>query len=167
MTDLNEPAGGFGQVLIDGVEGRLPPGVEEDLDVLNQRRCVGYAIGIIGILGVSGILVFSVWSIHSMPEPSPGMVWFEYGRLGAHAVLMVAAVWFCYQLLRAAERMLLPYWWVRYNTDVVRMMLGIADPWRSAMKAGEQLVELSSKATEQAVGIVGAVTGSAPPVKRP
>jgi hypothetical protein len=149
--------------LIPGVEGEIPEGVDDDLDVLKGRRQIGYAIGCLGILGIIATLAVSLWSLHVLAEPTKEFEVFAYVKMGAHAVLTVAAVWFCYQMLRAAERMVLPYWWVRYNTDAVRVMLGIRDPWRSAMRAGEQMVELGSKAAQQAVGIVGAVTGTPVP----
>jgi hypothetical protein len=148
--------------LIPGVEARaLPLGVDDDVDVLKWRRSIGYAIGAVAILGVAAMLAFSMWSLHEMAPPDDGQEIYGYVMLGAHAVLMIAAVWFCYQLLRAAERMVLPYWWVRFNTDAVRMMLGITDPWRSALKAGEEILEVGTKAA----GAIGTIAGSALPKK--
>jgi hypothetical protein len=87
--------------LIPGVEGEIPEGVDDDLDVLKGRRQIGYAIGCLGILGIIATLAVSLWSLHVLAEPTKEFEVFAYVKMGAHAVLTVAAVWFCYQMLRA------------------------------------------------------------------
>jgi hypothetical protein len=145
---------------IPGIEGPLDPEVKERLDLLNDRRWIGYVLGALSIASIVYALCSTMKAVGALPEPAAGKEVFAYVRMGTHAVVVVAWVWFSYQMLRAAERMILPYWWLRQNLDSVKLMLGISDPWRAALKASEEILEVTAKATQAAAKTVDTVAAT-------
>ena len=67
-----------------------------------------------------------------------------YPHMAAHAVMCVALVWFIYQLLRAAERMVLPRHMSNYP-EVVRAMLGITSPHGQVQATLKEVAGLAGK----------------------
>lgn len=139
---------------IEGVEGALPPEVPEHLDLLKTRRRIGYVLGALSIISLVCALRATLIGVMEMQVPAPGTETFAYVRMGLHAVVVVAWVWFSYQVLRAAERLIIPYWWLRQNIDAVKVMLGISDPWRAALSAAEKVVDIGTKAAQAAAKLV-------------
>ncbi|WNG41533.1 hypothetical protein F0U61_53530 [Archangium violaceum] len=120
--------------------------------VLTRRRHIGYGVGAAGCLGLGGLGIYSFDSLHSLirwPLSSlpPSLFW---ALIVGHALITMALVFFCYQLIRAAERLMLPYWWVEKHPEAAKAMLGMMDP-----------VSTFTKATEHVADVVGKVTGAA------
>jgi len=67
-----------------------------------------------------------------------------YVNAAAHVVITVAVVWFIYQLLRAAERMVLPRH-LQNDAELARTLLGINSPQREIARTVQQLLGLVVK----------------------
>jgi hypothetical protein len=99
------------------------------------RRKAGYWLGAltIGVIGKLGW--WSLDELHAMKVPD---TWiqekFAFAVIAGHAVITVALIYFLYQVLRIAERLVLPYWWVDKDPSPVRTMLGVRDPVSTMMK---------------------------------
>jgi hypothetical protein len=125
-------------------------------DVLKTRRGIGYGAGMVAAGGLVALGVFSFSSLHSLvSDPysklAPSYFW---AVIVGHALITVALVFFCYQVLRAAERLMLPYWWVEKHPEAARAMLGMMDPVTTATRIVEQVADAASK-------VAGAAAGSA------
>lgn len=100
-----------------------------------QRLWIGYALGLAALLLLGVVLGGSLWSLHALKAPTS---WLEerflFVQLGVHGAITVAFVWFLYQVLRLAERLVLPYWWVAKEQWPARTMLGIKDPVSTTAK---------------------------------
>ncbi len=139
-------------------ESASPEDSEEALSqyaqVLVERRSVGYALGLFGIIGLCVLLYSSyshigrVWALTSQELPT-NVLKLMFAQLAAYAAVTVAGVYFLYQVLRAAERMVLPGFWATRNVELARVMLGIQDPVRASSKAVEQSIEVASKLAEK------------------
>ncbi|MGA9525960.1 MAG: hypothetical protein WBV82_31160 [Myxococcaceae bacterium] len=122
--------------------------------VLAERRAVGYALGLFGIVGICALLYGSyshierVWALTSQDLPT-NVLKLLMAQLAAYAAVTVAGVYFLYQVLRAAERMVLPGFWATRNVELARVMLGLQDPVRASTKAVEQSIEVASKLAEK------------------
>ncbi|MBK9370913.1 MAG: hypothetical protein IPN01_32250 [Deltaproteobacteria bacterium] len=66
------------------------------------------------------------------PESAP----LAFGILALHAAIVVAGVLFCYQLLRAGERLLMPFWVLNPGP-----YLGVKTPPQAASNNLEELVK--------------------------
>lgn len=115
--------------------------------IINLRRYIGYVLGVAGMLALLAIGKLSFVSLHDMARPPfsglpTSLVW---AIAVGHALITVALVFFCYQLIRAAERLILPYWWIEGSPETARLMLGVTDPVSSAMKLTEQMVDTAGK----------------------
>lgn len=135
---LNEPSGtpAFGE----SNKGKLKPSTEEALDEVVFRLTTGRVLFVTSIIGVVALLVYTSHTLGSSyqlptsctPKEFNGPACtvaqrFEFTHLGAHAILMAAAFYFLYQLLRAGERMLIPAFW-HDRPAFVALMLGIKSP---------------------------------------
>lgn len=84
----------------------LAPSTEADLRIARTRRAFGYFLTVLSIVLLLGTGVASLAALDRM---LPGdKTTFEMVRFGAHGLITLALVWFFYQLLRMAERMILP-----------------------------------------------------------
>ncbi|NOK34274.1 hypothetical protein HMI49_13815 [Corallococcus exercitus] len=102
---------------------------------VTHRRNLGFFVGGFAIVFVVGLGFWSFYSLHHIFAPIDQVhSTFVIAQLIAHAVITIALVFFCYQLLRAAERMLLPYWWASEKVEVAKVLLGIEDPVSTATK---------------------------------
>lgn len=114
--------------------------------ITTRRRILGYWLGGGAIAGILGAASLSAWSFHRLAAEAeryaPGRFW---ALAGGHVVLTLGLVFFFYQVLRAAERLALPHWWVERNPELARLMLGIRDPATSASKVTGQAAELVAK----------------------
>ena len=85
-----------------------PPSDEDELDIVaigTFRRRFGYALALFTMLG---LLATFGWSLYALDHLLPGATAFDLSRLGAHGLITLALVWALYQLLRMAERLILP-----------------------------------------------------------
>jgi hypothetical protein len=116
--------------------------------ITTWRRRAGY--GLLGFSGLSILAVFlySTYHLHglaSLPKEFPQeRFWL---LVGGQAVVTFFAVYFLYQVLKAGERMAMPYWWAERHPQIVRMMLGFED----VLTASSKSAELISGQAEQAV----------------
>ncbi len=121
---------------------------------LAERRAVGYVLGIFGTVGICVLLYSSyshierVWPVGSEDIPE-NVLRLMLAQLAGYAAVTIAAVYFFYQVLRAAERMVLPGFWATRNVELARVMLGLQDPVRASTKAVEQSLEVASKLAEK------------------
>ena len=67
-----------------------------------------------------------------------------YVSVGGHVVIAVALVWFIYQLLRAAERMILPRH-LSSDPEVARTLLGINTPQREMARMLKQIFSMVAR----------------------
>lgn len=121
--------------------------VEQTLNDLRQRSNRGYGLGLFAIAGAVGLAVYSFCSLRDMAEgfkgETPRLEVF-YVNAAAHVVITVAVVWFIYQLLRAAERMVLPRH-LQNDAELARTLLGINSPQREIARTVQQLLGLVVK----------------------
>lgn len=117
--------------------GNIPTPEKSDLGArtserehtVSQRRRIGYSLGAISLLGF-GCLTRSVFGhLENLPKLETPEQFYVY--VVAHAVVTAALVWFLYQLLKAAERMLLPVHYidqVLFNDPaLLRALIGVQD----------------------------------------
>lgn len=122
-------------------------------DVTTSRRRVGY--GLLGISGLSilGVFFYSAYHLHGLAKLPMDFPKDRFWLLvGGQAVVTFFALYFLYQVLKAAERMAMPYWWAERYPNVVRMMLGFEDMLTASSKSAEQI-------SGQAAQAVTALTG--------
>ena len=88
----------------------IPPA---QLSVITRRFLLGVGLAIASILAVAILLACSLRDAPTLadvttipPESTP----LALGVLALHAVIVVAGVYFCYQLLLGGERLLMPFW---------------------------------------------------------
>jgi hypothetical protein len=67
-----------------------------------------------------------------------------YVSVGGHAVITIALVWLIYQLLRAAERMVLPRA-LSNEPEVIRALLGISSPQSELLRLAKEILPLASE----------------------
>lgn len=108
--------------------------IKQHVGIIRNRRWLGYLIGVGGIGGVLWLVRYSFIALHELAKDKSDQV--VIAGLVAHGVVAVAGVFFCYQLIRAAERMLFPHWWLK-RPEVAKVMLGIEDPISAAAKIVE------------------------------
>ncbi len=86
---------------------------KDKLDNINWRFRLGVGLAILSILAVALLLGLSLADTPTLAEVTtipPESAPLAFGILGLHAAIVVAGVLFCYQLLRAGERLLMPFW---------------------------------------------------------
>lgn len=115
---------------------------EEEVSVLRRRAWAGVSLGLLGIMAVEEV---ARRSLHHLHQPvgdirSRDVAIVHIAQLIAQALVAMAVVFFAYQLLRAAERLLLPYWLLkRDHVDLLKMMLGVETPVDGATKLVEEV----------------------------
>lgn len=111
-------------------------------EIYDRRQNLGYAIGVLAILIILGFGVSAVCFFKDLAHPAKDDwvgLHFTYALIAGHAVVALAMVWFCYQLIRLAERFLFPAWWAE-KAEIARIMLhGVEHP---AAMAKEWMSEL-------------------------
>jgi hypothetical protein len=113
----------------------------------HRRRHLGYALGGISISGMVALIVFAFWSLHRLIEPPKDVLGerFVWVVVAGHSVVTVAAAFFAYQMLKAAERLIFPAWWAKSSRKLMAAMLGIKDPLSASAKTVQQLIKLVEK----------------------
>jgi hypothetical protein len=107
-----------------------------------SRRTIGWSLGCVGLLVVVIIICAAFWALHGIasriPDSAPYLIMVA---MVAHAIISLGAIWFGYQMLRAAERMFVPQRLLKggdSKTDVelVRALTGISAPTTAALEQG-------------------------------
>lgn len=111
--------------------------------VINMRRRLGYGIGALGILTVLGVGGYNLWCLHKLAEMGNWTMPLGYLAfvVGGHVAITLVLGYFGYVMLRASERLIIPYQWVEEMPEATRMMLGMTDPASSGAKALEKSAE--------------------------
>ena len=92
------------------------------------RRVSGYVLGVLTSVAAGTFFVWSLIALDALKDPPEALRWFSLAKIVGHAVITFAALYFCYQLLRVAERLILPHWWLKDHRRLVVTMLGANDP---------------------------------------
>lgn len=96
------------------------------------RRITAAVVAVVGAGTIIKVMLIAVSGINEVlkAEAPGGHEYIRVVAMGAHAVISVAAVWFGYQMLRAAERLMVPRRFLANSTDVelLRALLGISAP---------------------------------------
>lgn len=112
-------------------------------EAVRTRRWIGYALGLIGLGVVIWAAERSFATLEGLPVPQDKLTERHHWLgVSGHLVLTVALVFFAYQLLRAAERLILPRWWVERNPEGAKIMLGMSDPADSMKRALEAAADI-------------------------
>ncbi len=125
-------------------------------EVGKTRRAWGYGLLVTATTMVVVAVVLSIVAIDNLATMAGSAAsGLDYVRFGAHCVMTLAFVLFCYALLKAAERLLLPTELLR-STEDVRLLLGMRAPPEVAVaelselaKAVAPLVEVIVKRGER------------------
>lgn len=109
-------------------------------DITRSRRRAGYLLGALTSGAVIGVILKSLCWLDAMTAPTDAALqWFFIVKLVAHAFITVAGVLFCYQLLRIAERMVVPHWWLKDNRSSLNAILGVDPPIATLRKLAKLL----------------------------
>lgn len=103
-----------------------------DVGDAKWRRWIGYGSMLLGVVLMGVLFGFARADLVppqpvSPPVPPPESETLALARFATHAVVTVAGAWFCYQVLRAGERMALPTWALR-STRRAQVLLGMRSP---------------------------------------
>lgn len=125
----------------------------ERLNIERQRIALGYFIGAASIVAIGALAWDTLSELQTMKvtDIDAGHERVYFALFGARAVIVVAIVWFCYQLIRLAERLALPFWWFENNIEIAKALLGVQDPFRAIMKFVKELTAVSSESVEKGV----------------
>lgn len=151
-------------------------------DELAFRRNAGIGLGASGCIIVLAMLLVSDCSIHetidaftgkgvdpSSPTIAKWSLTLACASLATHTVVSVAGVYFAYQLIRAAERLLLPSRFMnpqnstKNDVEMARALMGMTEPSRAATNAVKQMakeLERAAKVTKAFKSITSDVAGT-------
>ncbi len=127
------------EMLASQVEGAgVPPVVELDeaYKVYKCRICVGYALMICSAFALGTLLNCALTHLPSPEGHNGDTAWMLV--LAAHGVITVSAAWFCYQVLRAGERMAVPLW---IDSEKAKVAYGIRGPHREVFKVLQKMLD--------------------------
>lgn len=110
-----------------------------------SRRKFGYWTMMAAGIGILGLAFYAFRSIDKMIADKELLGERLWIAVGSHGVVTVAVIYFLYQVLRAGERLSIPYWWVERHVDGARLALGINDPARTVQKAVVEIAETAAK----------------------
>lgn len=151
-----------------GAEGYEPPGTTNatgnpagpevgdrpilekgDREVVEFRTIAGMTLGFVSVLAAFGGFWFAAKTLQDLAALHPknaDEANFLMVVIGAKAVVSGAFLGFCYALGRAGERFLIPYWWVRTESDR-RAAMGVKDdaPPKSFRDLVDKLIEALGK----------------------
>jgi hypothetical protein len=127
--------------------------------VTTWRRRAGYIL--MGLAGAAIPVVFalSTYQLHkftALPADFPrDRFWL---LVGGQAIVTFVTLYFLYQVLKASERLAMPYWWAERNPEVVRLMLGIEDIITASSRSAEQIARVVAPLSEPVVKLVDVAT---------
>lgn len=119
------------------IEAEIAKRRSDAVDTAKQRRITGWWTGGLAIVGVIGVIFVAALSLPTVPgiatvvnDKSGLGLYYLWTIVGAHTAVNLAAIYFLYQLLRAAERMLLPL----FLDDIrSRDLTGVYSPFESLL----------------------------------
>jgi hypothetical protein len=131
--------------------------------LIDSRRWIGYGLALSAFALLIALGLYSFQHLRELGSERYAAVpartlWL---LVGGHAVVTVAFVFLGYQLLRAAERLILPYWWAESNPELTRLMLGMGDPLSSALQTTERVVSVMERVTDPLLTMAQRLNGSA------
>lgn len=109
-----------------------------DVGDAKWRRWIGYGSMLLGVTLMGVLFCFARADLIPPTTPSVEPETLALARFATHAVVTVAGAWFCYQILRAGERMALPTWALR-STRRAQVLLGMRSP---PEEIGKQFAEV-------------------------
>lgn len=124
--------------------GDKPDNAELKAAILSRRRFAGYVAMIFGVVGIVALGWHSFRALVNLTSETGGLSdTVILATFLAHAIITVALVMFFYQLMRAGERLMLPHWLGTKPEDVevMRIMVGVEPPMRSALKMVREVSE--------------------------
>lgn len=146
--------------------GSSTPGASE---MLGRRRLIGYGVGVIGfgIVATMAMIAFDQLShedISMLARLGQGgnkaAVYLFAIKMTGEAIVSIALVFFAYQTLKTAERMVLPPWWVtKENIELLKAMLGIDSPVDGAGRVLKGAADTLQAAAKSVTDTVSAVQG--------
>lgn len=98
--------------------------------ITKRRRTVGYLLGISSVAGFIFLAGLTYNHLAALAETKEiERVFAQFCVLAAaHVAVTLGFVFFLYQLLKAAERMVIPANWVENSPQLLGAILGIKDP---------------------------------------
>lgn len=120
------------------------------LEPPSWRHRVGYALGLlsVGLFVVAAVFIFKDLEMLIGEKTAQLSEHQFYAYVAGHACSMVACVWFLYQVLKAAERLMLPRYYIDQvigrEPTMLRALLGIDDP-SSNLKVIGQAADIVNK----------------------
>lgn len=144
LAQLPQPGPILGHKASEQVDASTTKG-NDYLSATVGRVWTGRGIGGLSLLFLGGWLVYSLHALDQAELPTtPLAERVFYIRLAVHAVITLGGIYFLYQVLRAAERLLLPPGVVEKNPQAAALLLGIKSPAEQldipAVKAVTELV---------------------------
>ncbi|MDP2308592.1 MAG: hypothetical protein Q8P18_21405 [Pseudomonadota bacterium] len=109
------------------------------------RRAFGYGTACVGVLLFLGLAYYThielAGLVAHLPKKAGAAERTFYAILAVRAVVAVAFAWFCYQIVRAGERMALPHWQAAH----AEALLGVRTPLRQMRAMLHEVAELAGK----------------------
>lgn len=109
----------------------IDPKARETLSSITKfRRIIGYVLGLASLGGFifAGCLTYQhLTDLTGNTELQKSLPQFSI-LVSGHVAITVALVFFLYQMLKAAERMVVPANWVENNPQLMGAILDIKDP---------------------------------------
>lgn len=147
-----------------------------DTSELCWRRCGAVLLATVGIGLVVWVLCNASSSIDALvatppppvegkPPPTPVDFRLAVAAILAHAVVAVAAIYFAYEAVRAAERMLVPrhLYTTEQNVEIIHALTGFRSPTKFATEHVKQNFDELSVLLKSAVAVVNFARGEVPP----
>lgn len=127
MSPPPRPPGFEGET--ESETGRVPIEANVLRETHDFRSVGGMALGCLSVLGAFagfGVAAASLAAIAGITPRDENHAKLLLGALAAKALVATAFLSFCYALGRAAERFLIPYWWLVSSEDR-RAAMGVKD----------------------------------------
>lgn len=131
--------------------------------LIDSRRRIGYGVALTAFGLLAGLGAYSFIHLRELAGESYASLptrsfWL---LVGGHAVVTVAFVFLGYQLLRAAERLILPYWWAESNPELARLMLGMGDPLSTAAQTAERTIAVVERVADPILNLAQRISATA------
>jgi hypothetical protein len=124
----------------------LAPGYKWDVSPARTR--IGMALVALSIIGYVGLVVMVLCDLGELLKKDPAALPMERFVIfiGGHVGITITAAWFLYQLLKAAERMMLPSYYVDQVLSrepwFLSHLLGIKGP-TTQLKSVKEMLEMA------------------------
>ena len=127
--------------------------------ITTWRRRFGYVLMAISGVSIPVVFFLSTAGLHKLTELPRDFPADRFWLLAAgHAVVTFVTLFFLYQVLKAAERMAMPYWWAERHPETVRLMLGVEDLVTVGSRSAEQMAKSAAPLVEPVSKLIDAAT---------